>query len=82
MYLARHGQTMFNVVFGETKQDPGIEDPPLTETGHAQARELARVASAGVTGTGAGVGSKCWRHWRVQGASGESRQHGRRREYE
>ena len=41
MYLARHGQTMFNVVFGETKQDPGIEDPPLTETGHAQARELA-----------------------------------------
>ena len=41
MYLARHGQTMFNVVFGKTKQDPGIEDPPLTETGHAQAQELA-----------------------------------------
>ena len=40
MYLARHGQTMFNVVFGETKKDPGIEDPPLTETGHAQAVAL------------------------------------------
>ena len=41
MYLARHGQTMFNVVFGETKQDPGIEDPPLTDTGFGQAEELA-----------------------------------------
>ena len=41
MYLARHGQTMFNVVFGETKQDPGIEDPPLTELGFEQAAELA-----------------------------------------
>jgi broad specificity phosphatase PhoE len=41
MYLARHGQTMFNVVFGETKQDPGIEDPPLTEEGYAQADVLA-----------------------------------------
>ena len=41
MYLTRHGQTMFNVVFGETKQDPGIEDPPLTEIGLQQAAELA-----------------------------------------
>lgn len=41
MYLARHGQTMFNVVFGETKRDPGIEDPPLTELGFKQAAELA-----------------------------------------
>ena len=41
MYLARHGQTMFNVVFGETKQDPGIEDPPLTDEGFRQAEELA-----------------------------------------
>ena len=32
---------MFNVVFGKTKQDPGIEDPPLTETGHVQSQELA-----------------------------------------
>ena len=32
---------MFNVVFGETKQDPGIEDPPLTEVGFSQADELA-----------------------------------------
>ena len=41
MYLARHGQTMFNVIFGETKQDPGIEDPPLTELGFEQAAALA-----------------------------------------
>ena len=41
MYLARHGQTMFNIVFGKTKQDPGIEDPPLTEFGFQQAEELA-----------------------------------------
>ena len=37
MYLARHGQTMFNVVFGKTKRDPGIEDPPLTDEGFRQA---------------------------------------------
>lgn len=50
MYLARHGQTMFNVVFGETKQDPGIEDPPLTETGYVQADELAeRFAELHIT---------------------------------
>ncbi|PPR11020.1 MAG: phosphoglycerate mutase GpmB [Alphaproteobacteria bacterium MarineAlpha11_Bin1] len=42
MYLARHGQTIFNVVFGTTKRDPGVQDPPLTEKGHAQAHELAR----------------------------------------
>ncbi len=41
MYLARHGQTVFNVVFGKTKRDPGIEDPPLTEAGCIQAGELA-----------------------------------------
>jgi len=41
MYLARHGQTIFNVVFGETKRDPGIEDPPLTDKGYAQADNLA-----------------------------------------
>ena len=41
MHLARHGQTMFNVVFGKTRQDPGIEDPPLTEQGIQQATQLA-----------------------------------------
>ena len=41
MYLARHGQTTFNVVFGATKKDPGIKDPPLTEDGQRQANELA-----------------------------------------
>lgn len=46
MYLARHGQTMFNVVFGETKVDPGIEDPPLTDTGFAQAEALAEKFDA------------------------------------
>ena len=46
MYLARHGQTMFNVVFGETKKDPGIEDPPLTEEGLRQAEALAEKFAA------------------------------------
>jgi len=41
MYLARHGQTMFNVIYGETRQDPGIVDPPLTDEGRRQAEVLA-----------------------------------------
>ena len=41
MYLVRHGQTLFNVVFGQTRKDPGIEDPPLTNIGHNQAKEIA-----------------------------------------
>tara|TARA_R110000787_G_scaffold99793_3_gene204499 strand:+ start:604 stop:1158 length:555 start_codon:yes stop_codon:yes gene_type:complete len=41
MYLARHGQTMFNVIYGETRKDPGIVDPPLTDEGRRQAEALA-----------------------------------------
>jgi broad specificity phosphatase PhoE len=41
MILIRHGQTLFNVLFPATRQDPGVHDPALTETGAAQARALA-----------------------------------------
>jgi broad specificity phosphatase PhoE len=40
MILIRHGQSEFNVVYGATRQDPGIEDPRLTDAGRAQARTL------------------------------------------
>ncbi|MEC7490710.1 MAG: histidine phosphatase family protein [Pseudomonadota bacterium] len=46
MFLARHGQTIFNVVFGQTRKDPGIEDPPLTEEGFRQACSLAEKLEA------------------------------------
>lgn len=39
MYLLRHGQSEFNVIYGETRRDPGIRDPKLTELGHTQAHE-------------------------------------------
>ncbi|MGE4482029.1 histidine phosphatase family protein [Acidocella sp.] len=42
MFLLRHGQSYFNLHFTETRRDPGIEDPELTELGHAQAKEAAR----------------------------------------
>jgi len=42
MYLARHGQTMFNVIYGETRKDPGLVDPPLTDEGKRQAEALGR----------------------------------------
>jgi len=41
MILARHGESEFNVVYAVTRQDPGIIDPGLTETGWAQAEALA-----------------------------------------
>jgi broad specificity phosphatase PhoE len=43
MILLRHGQSVFNQIFTETRRDPGIEDPELTPLGHEQAREAARV---------------------------------------
>lgn len=46
MYLARHGQTMFNVIYGETRKDPGIVDPPLTDEGKRQAEALAKDFAA------------------------------------
>ncbi|MDE2318406.1 MAG: histidine phosphatase family protein [Rhodospirillales bacterium] len=50
MFLLRHGQSLFNLRFTETRRDPGIEDPELTELGHAQAQAAAEeLAGAGIT---------------------------------
>ncbi len=46
MILLRHAQTVFNVVFGETRQDPGVRDPSITEAGLAQARATAEKLKA------------------------------------
>lgn len=41
---------MFNVLFGKTRRDPGIQDPRLTQRGREQAAEAARtLASKSVT---------------------------------
>ena len=45
MILIRHGQSHFNVAFSETRVDPGIVDPGLTEEGQRQA-EAAALALA------------------------------------
>lgn len=41
MILLRHGQSEFNLHFGETRRDPGVIDAPLTTLGHVQAAEAA-----------------------------------------
>ncbi len=41
MILVRHGQSEFNVVYAETRVDPGIRDPILTELGRRQAAAAA-----------------------------------------
>lgn len=43
MILMRHGQTVFNVVFGESRVDPGVPDPCLTADGRAQALAAAQA---------------------------------------
>lgn len=43
MIFIRHGQSEFNVVYGETRVDPGIEDPAITALGATQARAAAGV---------------------------------------
>lgn len=45
MILLRHGETVFNVVYGATRRDPGVRDPRLTERGRAQADAAARALS-------------------------------------
>jgi broad specificity phosphatase PhoE len=46
MILLRHGQSEFNLHYGATRRDPGIEDPRLTELGHEQARLAAEAMAA------------------------------------
>lgn len=41
MFLLRHGQSFFNLLFSETRCDPGIEDPELTPLGFEQAGAAA-----------------------------------------
>jgi len=50
MYLLRHGQSLFNLHFTETRRDPGIEDPELTPLGHEQAAAAAaKLADRAIT---------------------------------
>jgi broad specificity phosphatase PhoE len=41
MILLRHGQSEFNLHFSQTRRDPGIKDPQLTDLGHQQAEQAA-----------------------------------------
>ena len=43
MNLIRHGQSHLNVVFNETREDPGIVDPGLTDEGERQAEAVAEI---------------------------------------
>jgi broad specificity phosphatase PhoE len=50
MILVRHGQSEFNVVYSQTRIDPGIPDPRLTEEGRRQAQAAAeRLAGRDLT---------------------------------
>jgi broad specificity phosphatase PhoE len=46
MILMRHGQTIFNVHFGATREDPGVVDPGLTDEGKRQVEAAARTLRA------------------------------------
>ena len=49
MLLVRHGESAWNVVFGELRIDTGIADPELTATGREQAQSAAaQLAGQGV----------------------------------
>ncbi len=37
----RHAETVFNVIYGAHRRDPGVPDPALTEDGRAQAQAAA-----------------------------------------
>jgi glucosyl-3-phosphoglycerate phosphatase len=45
MFLIRHGQSEFNVAFAQTRTDPGIVDPGLTDLGRTQAIAAASQLS-------------------------------------
>ncbi|NQU72222.1 MAG: histidine phosphatase family protein [Rhodospirillales bacterium] len=59
MILVRHAQTVFNVVFGAHRRDPGVRDPALTEEGHAQA--LAAAEMLGGNSVTRVIASPYWR---------------------
>jgi broad specificity phosphatase PhoE len=46
MILLRHGQSEFNLLFTQTRRDPGIKDPKLTELGRQQAERAAEALAA------------------------------------
>ena len=46
MILLRHGETMFNVIYGASRRDPGLADPGLTAWGRAQAGRMADALRA------------------------------------
>ena len=49
VFLIRHGQSEFNAAHSDGEPDPMIFDAPLTELGHAQAREArAEAAKLGI----------------------------------